>query len=83
MNFDPEISHSFRWVAGGCFGLVLACLLVPVVGTCATGSAREALNVVLKLWFVGAGVALLWGWYKGAKILMSLDSDGNSGEREE
>lgn len=83
MNSDPEVSNSFRWVVGGCFGLVLACLLVPLVGACATGYAREALNVVLKVWFIGAGAALLWGWYRGAKILMSLNSDGNSREREE
>ncbi len=83
MNLNSQIGYSLRWLLGGCFGLVLACLCVPLVGTYATSYMREALSVVLKLWFIGAGVALLWGWYRGAKILMSLNSDGNNGEREE
>lgn len=83
MNSDPEISYALRWVFRDCFGLVIACLLAPLVGAYVTGHMLEYLSVILKFWFVGAGIALSWGWYKGAKILMSLDSDGNTSEREE
>lgn len=80
MNLDSQIGYSLRWVFGGCFGLVLACLFVPLVATYAVGSTLGALRIVLKLWFMGAGIALLWGWYRGATILMSLNDNDKAGE---
>jgi len=79
VNSDSQIGHSLRWVFGGCFGLVLACLLVPLVGAYAAGYILDALRIVLKLWVIGAGIVLSWGWYRGVKLIMSvsLDSDDN------
>lgn len=77
VNPDSQIGYSLRWVFGGCFGLILACLFVPLVGAYGTGYVRDALRTVLKLWFIGAGMVLLWGWCRGVKILMSLNGNGD------
>ncbi len=47
MNLNSQIGYSLRWLLGGCFGLVLACLCMPLVGAYVTGYMREALSVML------------------------------------
>jgi hypothetical protein len=71
-----EIDRSLRWLYSGCAGLIVAHLLVVLAALFLSGAVRSVCIVVTKLWIIGSGALLIWGFYRAAALWSSDASAG-------
>lgn len=63
-----KIDSSLRRLGAGCISLLLAHVFVVIIALFAPSPVRVYVALV-KLWFIVAGMILIWGWHKGWTIL--------------